>query len=161
MMPCGPSAGALKSTVLHRQATNARTRSAENCVHESGRDRRHSGLANAAPSTAVVAAAWQQIHLDARSLVHPNERVVMEVALLRTAGVERHLAAERRRQPLDNGALNLSFADCGIHHVAGIDHAHDTPCLDRAVRRPSNLDHLRANRVMTLDESNALIDPAR
>src|SRR5207247_847566 len=118
-----------------RQSPNPLAGQREDRVAHRGRDGRRAGLADAA----LRVGARHDVHLDRRHAVHPQHRVVVKVALLHPAAVDRDLAVQRRRQAIHNGALHLRLDDVRIHHGAAIDRAHHPVHARHAVRADRDL----------------------
>ncbi len=71
--------------------------------------------------------------VDGRRLVDAQHAVVVEIALLHAALVDRDLAIERRSQPEEETALQLRDDGVGIDGDAGVDRAGDAMHADLAV----------------------------
>ena len=79
------------------------------------------------------------MNFDLRHLVDPEHIVLMEVALLHAAAVDRDRPFQRRRETECDAALNLLLDAGGIHYLAAIhraDHAMDPefPCFHGYLR---------------------------
>ena len=63
------------------------------------------------------------MHFDHGRFVDPQHVVLIEVALLHAAFVDRDFAFQRRRQSVDDGAADLLLEDRGIDDMSAIDRA--------------------------------------
>src|SRR5260370_42178955 len=83
------------------------------------------------------------MNLDGRRLVHAQDLVVMEVALLDAPILEGDLAIERRRDAEHDRALDLRLNGVGIDRDAAIDRADDPVDANNSVPRHLDFGNLR------------------
>src|SRR5215213_3125061 len=114
--------------VLERQVADALAGRGEDRVEHGRRRDRDRRLADAAPE----AAGRDRLRLDRRHLVDAHYVVGVEVLLLDPAALDGALAVERRREAVDEGALDLPRHLLGIDDVAGIGRGDDAMDLELA-----------------------------
>jgi hypothetical protein len=78
------------------------------------------------------------MNLDRGCLIDAQHLVVIEIALLDAAVLQRDLAMERCRNAKDDRALDLCLDGIGVDDGAAIDRADDAPDTDRPVLRHFN-----------------------
>src|SRR6266446_2374901 len=83
------------------------------------------------------------MNLDGRRLVHAQDLIIMEVALLDAPILEGDLAIERRRDAEHDRALDLRLDGVGIDRNAAIDRADDPVDANRSVPRHLDFGNLR------------------
>ena len=86
---------------------------AKNRVGHRWNDGRSSSLAHSARRLRTL----DNVTLDGRCLIHAQHLVAIEVGLLDTAGLQRDLTIECRRDVEDDGALDLRVDGIGIDHT--------------------------------------------
>ena len=86
--------------------------------------------------------ALDDVDVDGRRLVYPQDLVSVEVGLLDTPVLQRDLAIKGRRDAEDDAALDLSPDGIGIDDGAAIDRADNAPNANRAVLRHFDLGNL-------------------
>src|SRR5215469_11588530 len=104
-----------------RQRTDALPGRREDRIAQRRRQGRHRGLAAAAPEPATR----HHRGFDDRHAGEAQHLVIVEIALLYSAVLDRDRAVERRREPVDDAALGLRPQDLGIDHMAGVDRRDD------------------------------------
>src|SRR4051794_29366163 len=109
-----------------RQRANALAARRENRVRDRGRGRRERGLA----ATGGRIVRLEEVHLDLGRLVDADERILVEVALLRAALLERDPEAHRRAQAVDHRALALVLGAAHVDHGADVGRDPDLVDLD-------------------------------
>src|SRR5882672_10873089 len=90
------------SLIRHWKLANALASRRIDRVGQRRRDRRGSGLAHPARRLA----AFHDVDLDRRRLVHPQDLVIVEIALLDTTALQRDLSTQRRGEAEDDPALD-------------------------------------------------------
>src|SRR6266700_704005 len=90
---------------------------------------------------ALRVAARHDVDLHHRHLGQPEHAVVVEVALLHAALVDRDLAPQRRRQAVHDGALHLRLDDVGIHDRPAVHRADDSVHARCSVRPHRDFGH--------------------
>src|SRR5882672_2538506 len=93
---------------LSRQGQRTRTDAGRSgdCVADRGRDWRYRRLAN---SSNFRISALEHLHGDVRRLVHPEQRVAVEIRFEHAPVLQCDGAKERCRQPEMNAALDLGL----------------------------------------------------
>src|SRR5258707_584678 len=112
---------------LYRQSPHRLPRRGENHIAHRRRNRRRPRLSD--PARPVV--ALHDVHFHLWRLVHPHHVVIIEVRLLHAAVGDRNLAFQRRRQSVNNSALNLRANRLRIHMPAAIDRRYHAMHLHR------------------------------
>src|SRR2546428_309717 len=128
-----------RSLIRHGKLANAFARRRKDRIGQRRRGRRGSGFAH--PSGRL--AAFHDVNLDCRRLVHPQHRVIVEIALLDATALQRDLSAERRGEAEDDRALDLRPDGIGIDDGAAIDRADHAPDANRSVLRHLDFGNLR------------------
>jgi hypothetical protein len=126
-----------KQRTVHRQRAQPHARGREDRV---GQCRCGNGGAHLAESAGGFA-ALHGVHLDGRRLVDAQHAVVVEVALLDGAALQRDLAEQRRAQPEQQAALDLRLDGTRVHRDATVQRDHRAPQAHLALRRHLDLDH--------------------
>src|SRR6266699_6392220 len=109
----------------------------EQRVAHGGRDRWRARLTDAA----LRVATRHDVDLHHGHLGQAEHAVVMEVALLHAALVDRDLAPQRGRQAVHDGALHLRFDDVGVHDRPAVHGAYDAVYARRSVRPDRDFGH--------------------
>src|SRR5262245_15993408 len=113
----------------------------------SGEDRisdcRNDGGSPALAHTTRRLSALNDMNLDRGRLIDAQHLVVMEIALLDAAILQRDLTMERARDPKNDRALDLRLDGVGIDDGTTIDCADDASDTNRSVLRHFDLGDLR------------------
>ena len=88
-------------------------------IPDRGRNGRDTRLAHAAGGFS----AFKEMHLDLRRLSHPQDRVIVETALLHPSVLERDSPVKRRGKTEGDRRFHLRLDDARVDHLAAIDRA--------------------------------------